>query len=186
MLNREAHPVAALPSSIPHAPLIGFGSRENVTWTLHERVVGEALDAIWLDLPLRCPRQVTTSRPDIVHGDAVFANVLVHEGRTTAVLDFEWARKGPRDLELFSLIRVLADARALHGPAIPPVMRWMREDYPQLFKAPDLDRRLWLYTLAYTVRGIVYWPPDRPETELFDVHQLHRLRRLTKAGLDWR
>lgn len=267
---REAHLVAALPPSIPHAALIGFGSHENVTWTLHERVMGQALDAIWLDLPQATLRQVvtqlaamlaalhewsppadvdlllaeheriipgsteaivdatliplpvprllalveaatsleyvdasvldligdrirelapfdpfTTSWPHIVHGDAVFANVLVHQGRITALLDFEWTRTGPRDLELVSLVRMLDDARTQHGLAIPPVLHWLREDYPQLFETPDLDRRLWLYALAYTVRGIVFWPPDRPETELFDVHQIHRLRRLTKAPMDW-
>jgi hypothetical protein len=65
------------------------------------------------------------------------------------------------------------------------VIRWIQDDYPKLFEAPDLDRRLWLYALAYTVRGIVFWPPDRPETELDQVHQLHRLRRLAKAGMEW-
>jgi hypothetical protein len=126
----------------------------------------------------------TTPWPHIVHGDAVFLNVLVHEGQITALLDFEWTRKGPRDLELVSLVRMLEDARTEHGSAIRPVLHWLQEDYPKLFESPDLDRRLWLYALAYTVRGVVFWPPDRPETEIFDVHQIHRLRRLTKAPMD--
>ncbi len=126
-----------------------------------------------------------TPWPHIIHGDAVFGNMIVHEGQIKALLDFEWARKGPRDLELMSVIRMLEDARILRGSSIPPVMRWLREDYPKLFEAPDLDRRLWLYALAYTVRAMVFWPPDRPEIELFSVHQIHRLRRLTKAGMAW-
>ncbi len=267
---REAHLVAALPPSIPHPTVIGFGSDEELTWTLHERVVGEVLGDVWLDLseaelraiiaqfasilaalhtwsppavvdllltehgeatprsiesivdtdliPLPLPRLLAlveaakgidhvdpavmagitdriselasadpfaTPWPHVVHGDAVFGNIIVHEGQIKALLDFEWVRKGPRDLELVSLIRMLEDVRILRGASIPPVMRWLQEDYPQLFEAPDLDDRLWLYALAYTVRGIVFWPPDRPETELYTVHQLHRLRRLPTAGIKW-
>ncbi|MBA3944511.1 MAG: aminoglycoside phosphotransferase family protein [Herpetosiphonaceae bacterium] len=267
---REAHLVAALPPSIPHASLMDFGSYEDLTWTLHERVAGEVLSDVWLDLPpavlrdviaqfasilaalhawsppadvdllltdharvtphgieaivdadiipLPVPRLLAlveaakglehvdaaviasianrvrelasadpfaTSWLHVVHGDAVFVNMIVHDGQIKALLDFEWARKGPRDLELVSLIRMLEDARTLQGHEIPPVIQWLQEDYPQLFESPDLDRRLWLYALAYTVRAIVFWPPDRPETELFNVHQLHRLRRLSKAGMEW-
>ncbi len=267
---REAHLVAALPPSIPHAPLVGFGSYEDLTWTLHERVAGEVLSAIWLDVsaaelreiiaqfgsilaalhdwsppadvdllltdheravphgieaivdadlvPLPVSRLMALVEaakgldyvdaavlacaadriselasadpfaapwPHIVHGDAVFGNVIVQAGEITALLDFEWARRGPRDLELVSVIRMLEDARTLRGSVIPPVLHWLREDYPRLFEAPDLEHRLWLYALAYTVRAIVFWPPDRPETRLDPVHQLHRLRRLMQAGMDW-
>ena len=37
---------------------------------------------------------------------------------------------------------------------------WLAEDYPQLFAAPDLDQRLWLYELGYMLRAIIWWPPD--------------------------
>lgn len=266
---REAHLVAALPPHIPHATLIDFGSFEDLTWTLHERIAGEVLSNVWLDMPPRTLRSIiaqfsshlaalhewsppaevdllltehakvvphgieaivdadlislpiprvldladaakeleyvdplvvagvierineladvdpfTTSWSHVIHGDLVFVNMIVADGQIKAILDFEWVRKGPRDLELVSLVRMLEDVRAQHGRPIPPVLRWIQEDYPMLFDAPDLDRRLWLYALAYTVRGIVFWPPDRPEGELAPVHQIHRLRRLMKVGME--
>ena len=44
----------------------------------------------------------------LVHGDVTFENVLWHEGRITALLDVEWARPGPRDLDLDILLRCAA------------------------------------------------------------------------------
>lgn len=265
---REARLVAALPPSIPHPTVFDAGSHDDLAWTLLERVAGDALSDVWLELPpavladlvgqfgtmlkalhawsppadiarllheharatprdpaaivdtdlvpLPLPRLITlvaaakhlayvdaaviaavterihelasadpftTTWRHVIHGDAVFANVLVQDGTITALLDFEWARTGPPDLELVSVIRMLEDARMLADRPLPPVLGWLRAAYPQLFAAPDLERRLWLYALAYTVRGIVFWPPDRPETELFAVHQVHRLRRLMHAGM---
>ena len=34
-----------------------------------------------------------------------FENVLYHDGRIQAILDFEWARRGPRDIDLDVLLR---------------------------------------------------------------------------------
>ncbi len=118
----------------------------------------------------------------VTHGDAVGDNVLVHEGRITALLDFEWARLGPIDTELVSLVRA-----ALPGPWSSPVVRrlplleWVAADYPALFAAPDLDERLWLAEIAYVVRGVIWWPPDVAEHELVAEHHLHALRRLVQA-----
>lgn len=56
---------------------------------------------------------------------------------------------------------------------------------PKLFAAADLERRLWLYALAYTMRGIIFWPPDRPEADRAPDHQLHLLRCLTQGPLPW-
>ena len=48
----------------------------------------------------------------------------------------------------------------------------------------DLRRRLWLYALAYTIRQIIFWPPDRAEADDLEVtHPLHTLRRLIDAPL---
>jgi len=35
----------------------------------------------------------------VIHAGAYLANVLWHQGRLTALLDLEWARPGPPDLE---------------------------------------------------------------------------------------
>ena len=52
------------------------------------------------------------------------------------------------------------------------------------FGTADLDRRLWLYAIAYTIRQIIFWPPDRAEADGLEVtHPLHTLRRLIDAPL---
>ncbi len=56
--------------------------------------------------------------------------------------------------------------------------------HPQGSVGPDLDKRLWLYALAYTIRQIIFWPPDRAESDGLEVtHPPHTLRRLTVAPL---
>ena len=48
--------------------------------------------------------------PTLVHGDLTFENVLWDppSSRITAILDFEWARRGPADLDLDVLLRCVA------------------------------------------------------------------------------
>ena len=119
----------------------------------------------------------------LLHGDFYLGNVLVHDGQVSALIDFEFARMGPPDLELVSVIRALDMENRLRVPR-PPLLTWLAEDYPGLFAAPDLDKRLWAYAIAYTIRHIVFWPPDRPETEGLDrAHPLHTLRRLIDTPL---
>jgi aminoglycoside phosphotransferase (APT) family kinase protein len=119
----------------------------------------------------------------LLHGDFYLSNVLVHGGHVTALIDFEFSRMGPRDLEVISVVRAL-DAERRLGLHRPPLLAWLAADYPELFGAADLDRRLWLYALAYTIRHIIFWPPDRAEADgLEAVHPLHTLRRLIDAPL---
>ena len=111
------------------------------------------------------------------------SNVLVHGDHVSALIDLEFARMGPRDLELISVVRAL-DAETRLGIQRPPLLAWLAEDYPELFGAADLHRRLWLYALAYTIRQIIFWPPDRAEADDLEVtHPLHTLRRLIDAPL---
>jgi hygromycin-B 7''-O-kinase len=126
---------------------------------------------------------VTPGGEVLLHGDFYLGNILVHGGHVSALIDFEFARLGPPDLELISVVRAL-DAERRLGIQRPPLLAWLAADYPALFSAPDLDKRLWLYALAYTIRHIVFWPPDRPEADGLDVsHPLHTLRRLIDAPL---
>jgi aminoglycoside phosphotransferase (APT) family kinase protein len=119
----------------------------------------------------------------LLHGDFYLGNILVHGGRVSALIDFEFSRLGPADLELISVVRAL-DAEARLGVQRPPLLTWLAEDYPELFSPADLERRLWLYALAYTIRQIIFWPPDRAEADgLEPTHPLHALRRLIDAPL---
>jgi aminoglycoside phosphotransferase (APT) family kinase protein len=126
---------------------------------------------------------MTANDEVLLHGDFYLSNVLVLGGHVTALIDFEFSRMGPRDLELISVVRAL-DAESRLGLHRPPFLTWLAADYPGLFGAADLGRRLWLYALAYTIRQIIFWPPDHAETDgLEAVHPLHTLRRLIDAPL---
>jgi len=113
----------------------------------------------------------------VVHTDATPGNLLVHNGKIHALLDFEWVRWGPRDHELVSLVRMVQPGS---WPQLP-VLRWLEEDYPALFAHPDLDNRLWLSEIVYILHGVIWWPPDQPESTLVPEHHLHTLRRLVQA-----
>ena len=119
----------------------------------------------------------------VVHGDPW--NCLALDGRITAMIDFEWARMGPRDLDLVvPLYLVQRPPGERSGPPVVPYLDWLEEDYPALFEAPDLERRLWLYELCFCLRGVIWWPPCEPEAARVlyrDGHPLHGLRRLVEA-----
>jgi aminoglycoside phosphotransferase (APT) family kinase protein len=120
----------------------------------------------------------------VLHSDFGPFNLLVKDGRITALLDFEWARIGPPDLDL-ALPCFLAQFEDLwgQGPETLPFLQWLEEDYPGLFAAPDLDRRLWLYGLCLGLRTVVWWPPAGPEPTLESDHPLHMLRRLVAGPI---
>jgi hygromycin-B 7''-O-kinase len=119
----------------------------------------------------------------LLHGDFYVSNILVQDGHVSGLLDFEFSRMGPPDLELISLVRAL-DAEGRAGLRRPPLLAWLAADYPELFGGAGLEQRLWLYALAYTIRQIIFWPPDRPEADGLDPgHPLHTLRRLIDAPL---
>jgi aminoglycoside phosphotransferase (APT) family kinase protein len=95
----------------------------------------------------------------VLHADAHLANVLWHQGRLAALLDFEWARIGPPDLELEAVCRddPEIEAQARHGSCAAsdvPVLAWLRAGYHGLFEREDLTERLWLYELCYQVRQL--------------------------------
>ncbi len=120
----------------------------------------------------------------VAHCDATYPNVLVEGDRVSALLDLEWARLGPSWLELPGWTRLLEDLRA-EGANPPPLLEWLQVDYPEVFAGPNLRERLWLCELAFTLRHVLFWPPDAPEDRLIAEHPLHRLRRLIDAPIPW-
>ena len=119
---------------------------------------------------LRASDPFLTDELMVVHGDAGTANLLWHQGRIVALLDFEFVRWGPRDLELAPFVGFLRGRST--------VLAWLEEDYPRLFAAPDLIQRLWLYQLAGTLRGLIVWPPRSPEDALRPYSAVWELRKL--------
>jgi aminoglycoside phosphotransferase (APT) family kinase protein len=110
-----------------------------------------------------------------VHGDAHLANALWKDGRLTALLDFEWVRLGPPDLEIEPYLR--ADATGLTDTERRDALGWLAESYPAMFAVPDLVRRLWLYQLANAVRELFLTGPGQPP----DDGAQRQLRRIVKS-----
>ncbi|MFP3905838.1 MAG: phosphotransferase family protein [Acidimicrobiales bacterium] len=120
----------------------------------------------------------------LVHGDLTFENILWDGRRITAMLDFEWARSGPADLDLDVLLRFCAlphlhvaeDYEHLtRAEDYREVPWWLAEDYPELFEFPDQFDRVRLYAIAYDVRDLLLHPPTEPVGDLSHHHPYHRL-----------
>ena len=122
----------------------------------------------------------------LVHGDLHFENVMWWEGHLSAVLDFEFARRAPRDLDLATLLRFCANPR-LHvaddyaadtrAGDYRQVPGWLWEVYPELFAASHLRDRLALYLLAFDLSQLVQAPPRVAPSDLPPFHPYHRVRR---------
>jgi hygromycin-B 7''-O-kinase len=122
-----------------------------------------------------------------VHGDVTFENVLWHDGQITALLDLEWARPGPRDLDLDILLRCAAypdlhvgdeyvsDTRVEDYADVP---WWLGEAYPTLFDYPNQIDRVRVYSIAYDVQDLLAAPPQVPPRDLPERHAYHRLDRV--------
>ena len=98
----------------------------------------------------------------VVHGDASFANVLWHRGRLVALLDLEWARLGPPDLEFATVSGDDADIHARGLSGVPsasdlPLFTWLRDGYPELFERRHLTERVWLYDICFRIRQMCAW-----------------------------
>lgn len=129
------------------------------------------------------PALDTNPRTTLIHGDLVFENLL-WDGSTLTLLDFEWARPGPPDLDLDVLLRccglpdlhVASDyadrTRAADYAAVPG---WIRHAYPELFATPHLGSRLVCYALGFDLRQVLLDPPQVPFTKLPQDHALRRL-----------
>lgn len=123
----------------------------------------------------------------IVHGDLTFENVLWDGENITALLDFEFARPGPPDLDLDVLLRfislpqlhVAADYEAItKAEDYADIPWWMAEDYPELFAHPRQFDRVRVYSLAWDVRELLAFPPG---DALRNVHRYHPYRRIANV-----
>ena len=127
----------------------------------------------------------------LVHGDLTFENVLWDGQQITAVLDFEWSRGAPADVELdvllrmcaFPFLHVAADYEAQTRSAdYLDVPRWLADDIPELFSTPRLFERLTLYAIAYDVRELLAHPPAVEPRSLSPYHPLHRLQNTLRGA----
>ena len=123
----------------------------------------------------------------IVHGDLTFENMLWDGSRLTALLDFEYARPGPPDLDLDVLLRFVtlpklhvaldyeAETKAEDYADVP---WWLAEDYPELFSHPKQFDRARIYSIAWDIREMLAFPPTE---SLRNVHPHHPYKRLSNV-----
>lgn len=127
--------------------------------------------------------------PTLIHGDLTFENVLWSEGQVTAILDLEWSRPGPLDLDLDIILRCCAYPR-LHvadeheartrSTDYAEIPWWLADDYPALFDFPGLLDRLRLYAISYDVNALVSMTPAPRSEPLPKHHPLQRLRQIVQ------
>lgn len=128
--------------------------------------------------------------PNLIHGDLTFENVLWDGERITALLDFEWSRPSPADVDLDILLRLCAYPHLHVAPDYEdrtrvedyaPIPWWLAEDYPELFDAPYVADRVRLYGFAWDVAELLAFPPVTEARFLPAEHPLHRLRRAVEG-----
>lgn len=100
----------------------------------------------------------------LIHGDLSFENLLWDGSTLSAVLDFEWCRGAPADLDLDVLLRFCALPHAHVAPDYEHRTRqadyldvpvWLAEDRPDLFSHPHIADRLELYSISYCVQELM-------------------------------
>lgn len=120
----------------------------------------------------------------LIHGDLTFENVLWDGTQVTAIIDFEWARGAPPDLELDVLLRMCAYPHLHVGPSQADAARaedyaevpmWFAEAYPDMFEVDRIADRLELYSLAFDLRDLLQFPPRGDGTQLPKLHAQNRL-----------
>lgn len=117
-------------------------------------------------------------REVLTHTDLHAGNLLVHEGRLSAVLDFEGARPAAADQELDALIRFSGDdpalgvlrpaEKALHTRHLSELVR---RRYPALDAHPRRADRLTAYGLLWCLVQVHHLPPGDAAL----IAQLHAL-----------
>jgi len=120
----------------------------------------------------------------LIHGDLHFQNVLWDGQHITALLDLEFARAAPPDLDLDVFLRFCAypslfvpvgredEARREDYAA---VAGWFGEAYPELFDHPALIERLRIYAIAFDLKHVLAEPPRGPLGSLTLEHPYRRL-----------
>jgi hygromycin-B 7''-O-kinase len=186
---------AALPP-IDHAPqLLDLGTPDPTGPLLVALDEAMRLPHVDRTMLARAREQVVTmgdallpcDAPTLIHGDLTFENVLWHEGDVTALLDLEWARPAPADLDLDILLRCaayphlhVADIHADRTRADDYLdVPWqLGRTYPALFDHPRQIDRMRVYSIAYDVRDLLAAPPQVAVRHLPELHAHHRLERV--------
>jgi hypothetical protein len=117
-----------------------------------------------------------------VHGDAHPRNALWRDGRVVALLDFEWVRLGPADLELEPYLRPDLGGVEPDPDERRAILGALAQGHPAAFAAADLVRRVWLYQLGYWLRQLLLYPQFSHERLRRYVAGPEHVRRLLPAA----
>jgi len=105
----------------------------------------------------------------VIHGDIHLRNLVEVDSSLQTVLDFEWVRLGPPDLDLQAFLRAEEEAESAD------VITRLAEHYPGIVAHPQIVERLWLYDLACTIRDVIVCPATTAPAHLRSHHPLRRL-----------
>lgn len=174
-------------SSDPTTPVIAALEQAARLDHVDALLVQEAIDLVERLGDTVQPFTATT----LVHGDVTFENVLWHDDSITALLDVEWARPGPPDLDLDIVLRCCAYPQLHVGARFEARTRpedyedvpgWLAEAYPELFAFPRQLDRMRVYSIAYDARELLAFPPVAPVKDLSPLHPHHRLARVVQRS----
>lgn len=128
---------------------------------------------------------------NLVHGDLTFENLLWHNGGLSAVIDFEWCRGGPSDLDLDVLLRCCAfpsfhvgadHVDRTRATDYADVLSWLSASHDGLFAHPRLFERLLLYALSFEVRQLLLHPSPGIRRSFDPDHPYNRIVTLLGSG----
>lgn len=121
--------------------------------------------------------------PTLTHADLTLVNILVHQGRISAILDFEYAVYAPKDYELLAIESFClypndwAEEEHEHFNAadFARLIPLLHKYYPALFAVPHLRERVNLYQIYNAVSSHLSWrkanldtlPPDQMTAKEF-------------------
>lgn len=176
-------PPQPLGGAEPVAPLLEMLDRAGAVEGVDKLLLAETSDVIQR---LR-PFLKTFPTDHLVHGDLTFANVMWHAGEVTGLLDFEFARGAPADLDLDILLRMCAFPELFVDD--DHVAEARRSDYdvvrvqleaahPEMFESTRLADRLRLYAIAFTVRELTTLGPIVTGSKQLPGHPQQRLEAL--------
>ena len=105
----------------------------------------------------------------VIHGDIHLRNIVEVDSSLQTILDFEWVRLGPPDLDLQAFLRAEEEAESAD------VITRLAGHYPSIVAHPRIVERLWLYDLACTLRDVIVCPATAAPAHLPSHHPLRRL-----------
>lgn len=164
------------------APILDALDRARALPHVDGRLVDSLTVFVKAARPLLEPYETAT----LIHGDLTFENVLWDGERLTAIIDFEFARGAPSDVELDVVLRFCAYPflhvapdyeAATKADDYDDVPFWLRDDYPAMFDRPGQLDRLRAFAIGFDVRELLEQPPPAPLRELSEHHPLRRLAR---------